>query len=216
MEELYSFHGRSINQAILYTVNVYKDHVIITYNNPQKSSKIRYLRAFRQIVGDNCMLLLNVKPSRYVWIGCDYIRAFETQHEICEFVVEAPYGVHLAYAIDIKGNYYLLNTQIIITARENIKNPYEYYRLNARICGDDNYESRYDNSILLGFDHIMAFYVGNCKWILNHYTNCTIPLYYDITLVKSTGMSVPVTHDQLNEIIAAAGEYAGFVTFNWL
>jgi hypothetical protein len=163
------------------------------------------------------MLLLNVKPNVYVWIGVDQIHTFKTQYEICEFVVSAPdYGTHLVYAIDTKGNYYLLNNQVMITARGNIKDPYEYYRLNSRICGNDTYEPAYDNSVLLGFDHIMAFYVGSMKWTLNHYTSCTVPPGYDITLVKSTGMNVPVTHDQLNEIIAAAGDYAGFVPFNWL
>lgn len=204
---LYSF---TINYNGVCVVAVYGKY--ITIGVYPHVVNINYVR----VLHDNILgrpkgnsILVEIGENEYLWIKDGGPVMFKSLCRMRRFMILC-HKYMCSVAFDEHYNYYLLNEQVTILARNSDQlhsEPDVYYTANSRICsrGED-----ISDSILSGFDHIMAFYSNDNRLDLNYSPTATAELE-NMTIIKSTGMCVPVTNERMREIMSAAGKYAGFV-----
>lgn len=168
--------------------------------------------------------------NTYVWIGSRGIEKFTTTHPIVEFESPISEGAHpQPWARDSQGNYYLMDSSVILINKSNdiscleekilkVGNPYMYYtkeKFITCIVG----ENQSFLSKCPEFSSIIDFYIGHtpCQLFYDPFPEKTYDMICgqgELTIDKTSGMTILLTREKYTDLMKSAGKTAGFEPLN--
>jgi len=199
--------------------NEYSSNPIFTFN-PQQifigKSPLTEMTKFSGCHGevfDGNTILLKMSCRSYVFIGAT-ISKFQSLHEIVEYV--SPIGnnaVPYPYAVDTKGNYYLLIGEVILKdVEENHADPNEWYRNHSLITKDMGLIPP-TQPIIKDFWNIKEFYIGDDRYTLTYEPNAAadydrvIPIYGEkMYIIYNDGKKTELSKEDYVSLMKEFGE----------
>ena len=187
------------------TVSIYDDGKLLI---ECKASKIFFQKS--ELVKSYLIKIANCNEWKYIYVDGRKVVKFITDYEIKN--LKSKYDKN--YAIDSKGNYYMLEVMFILNHEpRDDDNPYNYFYNLSTIV---RFKGDYHQPLIKNFKKIKTFKrsTDNTKLIMNAIYDWDNDLYSDTEFIFTNGKKKKVTKKIYNNFINAFRKRAGIKKIN--